>query len=302
MATKKLILICILFSFMNSNLKAEEKNDSSTQIGLTTIAQAHQGNSYVTILEGIGQIEHLWFEGNLIPSFYIRIREDSRLLGVLTPQVILRMYQEESFPVRTPSYMPQATVYWSVYNKQRYESMNIFGRLAHHSNGQQGDFFLEDGTINVKTGDFSTNYIEIGLIKTSLNERFNAVRMFRTSLQIHPPTLSADELDDIYSFYRWNNFIYIFKLNKSGNEFNKSQKANISLKAELNWFFGDFNNNSFLDIDRITFSTTFTYHPSFFEDIVLFAQYYYGKDYYNMYFSNTLNVFRVGLMTELIRF
>ncbi|HAF28085.1 MAG TPA: hypothetical protein DCG75_03460 [Bacteroidales bacterium] len=287
---------------MNPNLKAEEKNDSFSQIRLTTIAQAHQGNSYVTILEGIGQIEHLWFEGNLIPSFYIRIREDSRLLGVLTPQVIIRMYQEESFPVRTPSYMPQATVYWSVYNKQRFESLNIFGRLAHHSNGQQGDFFLEDGSINVKTGNFSTNYIEAGVIKTSLNKRFNAVRMFRSSVQVHPPILSVDELDNIYSFYRWNNFIYIFKLNKSENEFNKSQKANISLKAELNWFFGDFNNNSFLDIDRITFSTTFTYHPSFFEDIVLFAQYYYGKDYYNMYFSNTLNVFRVGIMTELIRF
>jgi len=294
-----LLILLLIFKFSNAQI---ESNDTIKKIPLTTIAQGHQGNSYVTLLGGIGQIEYLWFEANLIPNFYIRISKDARLMGVLTPQIILRMYQERSYPVRTPSYMPQATVYWSVYNRNNYESMNLFGRYAHHSNGQQGDFFLEDGSINVLSGDFSTNYIEAGIVKTSKIERFNAVNMIRSSVQIHPPSMSASELDGIYSFYRWNNFIYIFKLDKSDNELNKSKKANISLKAELNWFFGDFNNYSFLDIERLTFSTTFTYHPSFFEDIVLFAQYYYGKDYYNMYFSNTLNVFRVGLMTELIRF
>lgn len=294
-----LLVLLLIFKFSNGQI---ESNDTIKKIPLTTIAQGHQGNSYVTVLGGIGQIEYLWFEANLIPNFYIRISKDARLMGVLTPQIILRMYQERSYPVRTPSYMPQATVYWSVYNRNNYESMNLFGRYAHHSNGQQGDFFLEDGSINVLSGDFSTNYIEAGIVRTSKIERFNAVNMIRSSVQIHPPSMSASELDGIYSLYRWNNFIYIFKLNKSDNEFNKSKKANISLKAELNWFFGDFNNNSFLDIERLTFATIFTYHPSFFEDIVLFAQYYYGKDYYNMYFSNTLNVFRVGLMTELIRF
>ncbi|HRW63070.1 MAG TPA: hypothetical protein P5132_06260 [Bacteroidales bacterium] len=298
------IILCIIFCgvVVFNDLKAQEQLDSVNNISLTTIAQAHQGNSYITFLEGVGKIDHLWFEANLIPSFYIRVREDSRLLGVLTPQVILRMYQEESFPVRTPSYMPQITVYYSLYNKNKCESLNLFGRIAHHSNGQQGDFFLTDGSINLKSGDFSTNYIEAGFVKTSTIEKFNAVKMIQSSVQIHPPSISATELDGIYSFYRWNNFIYIFKLNKSDNEFNKSRKANISLKTELNWVFGDLNNSRFLDFNRLTFATTFTYHPLFFEDIVLFAQYYYGKDYYNMYFSNTLSVFRVGIMTELIRF
>jgi len=295
------LLLILLLTIKFSNAQVES-NDSTKKIPLTTIAQGHQGNSYVTVLGGIGQIEYLWFEANLIPNFYIRISKDARLMGVLTPQIILRMYQERSYPVRTPSYMPQATVYWSVYNRNNYESMNLFGRYAHHSNGQQGDFFLDDGSINVLSGDFSTNYVEAGIIRTSTIERFNAVNMFRSSVQIHPPSISASELDGIYSFYRWNNFIYIFKLNKSDNEYNRTKKANISLKMELNWFFGDFNNYDIIDVERLTFATTFTYHPLFLEDIVLFAQYYYGKDYYNMYFSNTLNVFRFGLMTELIRF
>ena len=138
MIHKIIIGIVFLFLWLFNDIKAQEQTDTANNISLTTIAQAHQGNSYVTILEGVGKIEDLWFEANLIPSFYIRKSKDSRLLGVLTSQVILRMYQEESFPVRTPSYMPQITVYYSLYNQNKYKSMNLFGRLAHHSNGQQG--------------------------------------------------------------------------------------------------------------------------------------------------------------------
>ena len=173
----------LFFGFFN-DLEAQEPIDTANNISLTTIAQAHQGNSYITFLEGVGKIEDLWFEANLIPSFYIRKSKDSRLLGVLTSQVILRMYQEESFPVRTPSYMPQITVYYSLYNRNKYESINLFGRLAHHSNGQQGDFHLDDGNINYKSGNFSTNYFEAGFIKTSMNKRFGAVKMYRTSFQV----------------------------------------------------------------------------------------------------------------------
>ena len=33
-----------------------------------------------------------------------------------------------------------------------------------------------------------------------------------------------------------------------------------------------------------------------------FDQYYQGTDYYNMYFTHYLKVFRFGLMTEVLRF
>lgn len=302
MKNKIILWIIFLFFCFFNDLKAQEYIDTADHISLTTIAQAHQGNSYITFLEGIGKIENLWFEANLIPNFYIRITEDSRLLGVITSQVILRMYQEESFPVRTPSYMPQITVYYSLYGRKRYESMNLFGRFAHHSNGQQGEFYLDDGNINYESGNFSTNYFEAGLIKTSMNKRFGAVKMFRTSFQINPPAMSDSELDGQYSFYRWNNLLYIFKLNHSSAGLNRSKRANISIKAELNWLFGDLDDAGFLDFERIYFSGTFTYHPNFFEDLVLFLQYQYGKDYYNIYFTNTIHVIRIGIMTELIRF
>ena len=74
--------------------------DSLTRTGLSEISQVNQGNSYVTFPADIGNIEPLWFEANIIPNFYIRQSKNSRLIGVLTPQIMLRMYQEESFPDR----------------------------------------------------------------------------------------------------------------------------------------------------------------------------------------------------------
>ena len=52
------------------------------------------------------------FEANISPNFIIRKRQDSRLMAVLTTQVVIRMYNEESFPVRTPSYIPQVSFYY----------------------------------------------------------------------------------------------------------------------------------------------------------------------------------------------
>lgn len=51
------------------------------------IAQVNQGNSYITFPTDMGNIEPLWFEANLSPGFYIRKSKNSRLMGVLTPQI-----------------------------------------------------------------------------------------------------------------------------------------------------------------------------------------------------------------------
>jgi hypothetical protein len=279
----------------------QEINDAIPEIGLTTIIQVNQGNSYITFPTDIGNIEPIWFEANLIPNFYIRVREDSRLMGVFTPQIIIRMYQEESFPVRTPSYIPQITVYYLLSSKTAVNSLSLFGKLAHHSNGQDGDYYLEDGNINLKTGNFNTNYYELGIIKTNYNTRFNAVQFIGTSVEIHPPKLTMEELHEIYSLYRWNTIFSIFKIS-SHNHQNTKKHADISIKGQTTWMFGELNDWDNFSLNRLNLSLTFYYHPKFLEDIGLFAQIYHGMDYYNIYFNHQINVFRLGIMTEKLRF
>jgi len=188
---KKQSIIFILFFGLALMSKAQDEYDTVPHILLSTIAHENQGNSYITFPTDIGNIEPLWFEANLIPNFNIRASKNSRLLGVLTPQIIIRMYQEESFPVRTPSYIPQLTMYYMVGTAKHKNSSSIFAKLAHHSNGQDGDFYLENGDINLQNGSFATNYFELGFIKTNYSKRFNAVQFFSTSLEIHPPSIPS---------------------------------------------------------------------------------------------------------------
>ncbi|MGB5598642.1 MAG: hypothetical protein WBM66_07965, partial [Thiothrix litoralis] len=58
-----------------------QNTESMPEIGLVTIAQVNQGNSYITFPTDIGNIEPLWFEANLKPNFYIRQSKNSRLMG-----------------------------------------------------------------------------------------------------------------------------------------------------------------------------------------------------------------------------
>ena len=268
-------------------------------IKLSTIALVNQGESYITFPTDIGNIEPLWFEAGINPDFFIRTNKDARLIGVLTPEVIIRMYQEESFPVRTPSYMPQLTAYYRFGDKTNVKSFSAFFKLAHHSNGQDQDFYTENGEINTKSGNFSTNYMELGFIKTHFNSKFNAVQFFSTSFQIHSEELTADELLGLYSLYRWNSIFSVFKLPKDKND---NKKASISLKGKSTWMFGDVNDWDFISLDRLNLSFVFYYHPKFLQDIGFFAQIYHGMDYYNIYFNHQITVLRFGIMTEKINF
>ena len=90
------------------------------------------------------------FVVHVTPRYKVRILHNNELEG------------DSSSAVRTPSYMPGATVYFPVRffdaenKKLRYVSLAFF----HHSNGQDGNEFNEDGTINRYNGNFSTNFFE----------------------------------------------------------------------------------------------------------------------------------------------
>lgn len=297
---KRLGFSIIIIIFLPVLVDGQAENPMP-EIGLKLISRVNQGNSYITFPTDIGNIEPLWFEANLNPNFYIRQSKDSRLMGVLTPQIIIRMFQEESFPVRTPSYIPQITVYYILKKKDGSRNLNLYGRVGHHSNGQDGGFYLDDGSFNLKTGNFTTNFWELGIIKTNVNTRFNAYQFFKTSFEIHPKSVTQNELEGIYSRYRWHNAFSIFKITPEKNQVD-SQKPTISIKGETTWMFGDYNQFDAFSMERLNLSLTFYYHPKFLEDIGLFVQYYHGSDYYNMYFDHRLNVLRFGLMTEKLRF
>lgn len=297
----KHFLLLILIIGLSFYVFSQSYNDSIPKIDLSTIINVNQGNSYITFPTDVGNIEPLWFEGNVIPNFFIRESKNAKLMGVITSQIIIRMYQEESFPVRTPSYMPQISVYYLLNSDKKVNSLSLFGKLAHHSNGQDGDFYQINNEINLKTGNFSTNFYEFGVIKTNYNPRFNAIQFVGTSFEVHPESVTMDELIGKYSLYRLNLIFSIFKIPPLQYSI-RVRKADISIKGETTWMLGKFNDLNPFSYDRVNLRLSFYYHPKFFEDIGFFAQLYHGMDYYNIYFDHQINILRFGLMTEKLRF
>ena len=296
---KNLYHFIVAFFFINFNY-SQKTVDTIPQLNLTKIALVNQTDSYVTFPTDIGNIAPLMFEANISPNFIIRKRKDSRLMSVLTSQIIIRMYNEHSYPVRTPSYIPQISFYYLTGDKQSKKHNTFFGRIAHHSNGQDDNFYDENGNINLQSGNFATNFFELGLIHTSYSDKLNAVKFFKSSFEVHPKSWMLNELHGKYSGFRWHNTFSAFKLPIMNS--NPEKRPNISLKLETTWMLDAINNWNTFNLNRLNASLTFYYHPKFLEDIGFFVQFYHGMDYYNIYFNEQLDVIRFGIMTEILRF
>jgi hypothetical protein len=290
------------FIFLNTNfIFAQTKIDSVNILNLEKIAQINQGESYVTFPFDVGNIEPLIFEANVNPSFKIRKRKDSRMMAVLTPQIIIRMYNQYSNPVKTPSYLPQLTIYFLTGHKDALKKLTLFGKIAHHSNGQDGDFYNSDGNINLQSGSFSTNFMEYGVLKSFYSNRLNAFKFFKSSIEIHPKSWMLPELHGQYSGLRWHNSFLAYKL-PLGNDLKNDQKANFSVKFETIWMMDKINNWDTFNLKRLNTNLILYYHPKFLEDIGFFVQFYHGMDYYNIYFEHQITSIRFGIMTEVLRF
>lgn len=276
--------------------------DTLPRLDLSKIAHINQADSFITFPADIGNIEPLMFEANINPDFVVREHENSRLMMVLTPQITIRMYNEFSYPVKTPSYIPQLSFYYLIGKTEDLRHLTVFGRLAHHSNGQNGDFYNKDGSINLDSGNFSTNFFEIGYIATSYSLGLKAVKFFKSSLEVHPKNWMYEEQVGQYSGLRWNNSFTVYKLPWDRSVFKKMRRANFSLKVETTWMLDQINNWSTFDTNRFSGALTLYYHPRFLEDIGFFVKFYHGQDYYNIYFRHRLSIIRLGIMTEILRF
>ena len=160
--------------------------------------------SYITPTGGInlgdGHSEKLVFEGDINQHLHFQPRFFSDGVFVkINPRVRVRMINVESFPVRTPSFMPSVTVFFgfgSTRDVPGSQGFNVFTlSLTHHSNGQADSFYTANGSINVETGSFSTNFFEFGASRHWGNRPL-LQRWTKFSLIWHPGFNRDDELDD----------------------------------------------------------------------------------------------------------
>lgn len=294
------MLIGFVWCLGMGNLNAQTEDLQDAENSFFSTIRANQTDSYITFSQGIGNVEPLIFEALVAPYFLLRTSRDAKWGATISSKIMIRMYAEESFPVRTPGYMPEISFYHQLNKSGDDKVKYLFLNLTHHSNGQDGDFFNEDGSINTVSGNFSTNYLELGLFLNQNVVPFsNTNEYFKTSIEYHLNVNRVDELEGRYSFVRWHNNFRIFRFPEYSNATEKlmlDKNPAVQTRLETTWLFGDMNDASFFDLkERFNFSLTIAYRPKFLSDVSLFANFYSGEDYYNMHFYRRIKVFRVGL-------
>jgi hypothetical protein len=171
-----------------------------------------------------------------------------------------------------------------------------FVRYCHHSNGQQDSTIFYNGEINVKSGDFTTNFIEFGWVHTFNSKTLMKSVFLESSFEYHLKNFTQKYILGSYSLYRWNNHIII----TTSPEFFNS-KGRLMFDARINWLFGNMDDWSFFESKRLSLDIGLFYIPPHLNEVGFFIKYYQGMDYYNIYFDHHLSVFRFGIMAHVLR-
>lgn len=154
----------------------------------------------------------------LFPEFKVRIFNDDPA------------FNDTSLPVRTPSYMGGLNYFFAPscfwkrdaetdFLKFKYVSLQGY----HHSNGQDGDEFNTDGSINVYNGNFGEQIVLVGMIGGVKETTIN--RDFKISSS-HQPKARTQSIHD----HSISNLIYYWKMS-----FEFHEKEALTSKAFLQY-------------------------------------------------------------------
>ena len=275
------------------------------------------------------------FEGQLSPNLVIyqnltrKIEKlDPRAVGEgwhyaralsFDPMVRVRMLQQFSDPVRSPSYIPKLT-YQEFFYRARSSSSPSVDLLAaqvtlgHHSNGQDGCTFLDQtvvngeslpqpvnrdastAAVNTRDGGFSTNFVIVGarFRRTEFNSE-NRARFDWTigaDLELNPTKFLGDgglapELSPLYGPTRLSAIV------GAATTFGRLCKSRLEVLGSAKYIRGG--------PSTVPLVTTTARAACIFSDTGgwgLLVRYYRGQDYYNLGFLQNISRFNLGLTYE----
>lgn len=286
---------------------------------------------------------NLTFEAQVAPNFILFQNVDRRLCAQrdafygeartsvhafsasITPMVRFRMFADPSFPVRTPSYMPRATLQYLNYRRLSGEAGISFKHpirmwaanliVSHYSNGQEGCFFNEqervDGTcepavtddpvgltVNRSSGSFSTNFVRAEVAYKRIWTRDVPGETWRAPGR----SLLVGVGGELHTTLAPGGLIDALEDRKFATErvqlFAKYEDYRTWLGQGYWWIkgFGEAMSEHPDDVWPVRASVEAAFTFERFADLGIFARWYGGQDYYNLAFVDNLAVVQVGIL------
>jgi hypothetical protein len=273
-------------SFMNAY------SQSAQVANLDEAMLSNSDRTYVSFGQGIGNyktpygmkpLNPLVFEGQISPSFFLRLSTKRTMGLAFFPKIIMRMFDQYSFPVKTPSYMPSLLFYHQLnwrFTKQLFhlftaeeQVMFMTYRIIHHSNGQDGNYFISGtDSVNYKDGNFSTNAIEVAFSWSSIDSGRMGKAFINGRIAYERQLNFERELGLKNTYY----------YNKASLEIRMvySEKVKAFITYSFMWGTKEFRPRNSLDlflaIKPFQKLTNFS----------IFVRGYIGPDYYNLYYES----------------
>jgi hypothetical protein len=288
----------------------------------------------------------LVFEGQIAPRIIIidSIADAAgRVLGggahwgwqvSATPMVRLRMFDETSSPVRTPSYMPKGTIQIvrmrnvsrvpETDEAERYKGpveMWLIDAIpfGHHSNGQNGCLFTEQSrnaegecvspagvpavTVNKLDGSFSTNYIEAALFygRMHLTSREDAPEYataweWRTGggIQVNPRGFFGGGIDDELAVIYGQTRAFV-EGSAARRDLWRCGRAEGQLQLQ-------YIHDAPAGVPPIKTQAEVSCLPRRWGGTGLFVRFYHGQDYYNLGFDESITRVQIGFTLQRATF
>ena len=214
----------------------------------------------------------------------------------ITPKFVVRCSDGVgSNPVRTPSYIPEATLFYNPRDSVDASSYWYlsFG-LSHYSNGQTGPFLRSDGRLNNVDGSFSLWSNTAALHLYNEWPLLPTYKAFQVEYFHHKENLLDDLYPDVTLSLKMQTADYVHPAWRG-------LAGHSRIMMDLNWLVQ--NTSALPDAMKpAPFSTSVTgvYAPGkLFPALALFGRFYAGFDYYNMNFDNEIYRLDVGVMLDL---
>jgi hypothetical protein len=254
------------------------------------VLRANLEPSYLIVPVPLAGLDPVWYEANVVAHF-VAHRASWPLALVLTPKIVIRLFREFSEPVKTPSYMPRLSLFmWldepaTQRDAVRYASFTV----AHHSNGQAGPVFLPGRRNNHEGGDFYTNHFELAL--HSFQPDQTALRWTRVAFEWHPVFFQQEDIVGRYGTLRALLDATVLEHPSIGGT------LSASLGATLDAYTRNTTDSVLGQLDRFQLSVAYSVaFPG--SEIAMFARYYHGRDYYNIWFDRTLEMLQLGISSH----
>lgn len=254
--------------------------------------------SYTAPKGEIGAPDKYIINGKLTSTYMVVASPELPVAFAVQPDFTVRVREEQSSGVRTPSFRLGGILYFRL-NRRVEDYQYATLRYQHHSNGQDDAALNPDGSVNTRTGNFSTNALLIsynfGNSIPGLNGRHDLSLNHEAGLEWHKWFNYEKILRGSYGFTR---VFYNFSLRGY-----RPLKEVWRLNAGVNYALNRMDDYAFGALKkRLNAELSFHYSFPFMDNVFLMAAAgYYGEDPYNIYYRDKYAYLRFGISTGILR-